>query len=183
MREALASAKPTLGREAAEGRAESPVVPVWGMVAGLGAAVHGSGEWARGGHPKRRWGPLGAAVHGSRSTRLGEIEQITGAAREKRGEVWRWRADGRPAVYGCALPLRLQKERPFFPTFGDEERESFLPLPLTANLKGRCAALKFRMEFQGCNEVRKPMQPQPNVESDQPRPTQPSRGSGSAQKR
>jgi hypothetical protein len=48
MREALASAKPTLGREAAEGRAESPVVPVWGMVAGLGAAVSGSGEWARG---------------------------------------------------------------------------------------------------------------------------------------
>jgi len=43
--------------------------------------------------------------------------------------VWRWRADGRPAVYGCALPLRLQKERPFFPTFGDEERESFFQEP------------------------------------------------------
>ncbi len=54
-----------------------------------------------------------------------EIEQITGAARQENGEVWRWKADGRPAVYGCALPLRLQKEWPFFPTFGDEERESF----------------------------------------------------------
>ena len=54
-----------------------------------------------------------------------EIEQITGAARQENGEVWRWKADGRPAVYGCALPLRLRKERPFFPTFGDEERESF----------------------------------------------------------
>ncbi len=58
-----------------------------------------------------------------------EIEQITGAAREKKGEVWRWRADGRPAVYGCALPLRLQKERPFFPTFGDKERKSFFQEP------------------------------------------------------
>ncbi len=65
-----------------------------------------------------------------------EIEQITGAARQENGEVWCWKADGRPAVYGCAsgaagsaasaeaaVPLRLQKERPFFPTFGDEERE------------------------------------------------------------
>ncbi len=35
-------------------------------------------------------------------------------------------ADGRPAVYGGALPLRLQKERSFFfPTFGDEERLAF----------------------------------------------------------
>ena len=32
---------------------------------------------------------------------------------------------GRPAVDGCASPLRIQKERPFFPTFGDEERLSF----------------------------------------------------------
>ena len=31
-------------------------------------------------------------------------------------------ADGRPAVNGCAEPLRLQKEHPFFPSFGDEER-------------------------------------------------------------
>ncbi len=54
--------------------------------------------------------------------------------------MWRWRADGRPAVYGCALPLRLQKERPFFPTFGDEERELFLPstlLLLTLSLLDR----------------------------------------------
>ena len=43
--------------------------------------------------------------------------------------MWRWRADGRPAVYGCTLPLRLQKERPLFPTFGDEERESFFQEP------------------------------------------------------
>ncbi len=34
--------KMTLGREAAEGRAERPVVPVWGMMAGLGAAASGS---------------------------------------------------------------------------------------------------------------------------------------------
>ncbi len=51
-----------------------------------------------------------------------EIMQITGAAGLENGEVWRWKADGRPAVYGCALPLRLEKGRPFFPTFGDEER-------------------------------------------------------------
>jgi hypothetical protein len=38
---------------------------------------------------------------------------------------WGLEADGRPAVYGCASPLRLRKERPFFPTFGDEERFSF----------------------------------------------------------
>ncbi len=48
MREALASAKPTLGREATEGRAESPVEPVWEMVAGLGVATNGSSEWACG---------------------------------------------------------------------------------------------------------------------------------------
>jgi hypothetical protein len=36
---------------------------------------------------------------------------------------------GRPAVDGCASPLRIQKERPFFPTFGDEERLSFFPEP------------------------------------------------------
>ena len=44
MREALASAKLTFGREAAEGRAESPVVPVWGMVAGLGAGIFSGDE-------------------------------------------------------------------------------------------------------------------------------------------
>jgi hypothetical protein len=38
-------------------------------------------------------------------------------------------ADGRPAVYGGALPLRLQKERAFFPTFGDEERLAFFLEP------------------------------------------------------
>ena len=42
---------------------------------------------------------------------------------------WGLEADGRPAVYGGALPLRLQKERAFFPTFGDEERLSFFPEP------------------------------------------------------
>jgi hypothetical protein len=37
-------------------------------------------------------------------------------------------ANGRPSVYSCALPLRLKKEWPFFPAFGDEERGSFLHL-------------------------------------------------------
>ena len=47
--------------------------------------------------------------------------------REIKVAPWGLEADGRPAVYGGALPLRLQKERAFFPTFGDEERLAFLP--------------------------------------------------------
>jgi hypothetical protein len=41
---------------------------------------------------------------------------------------WGLEADGRPAVCGGALPLRLQKERAFFSTFGDEERLAFISL-------------------------------------------------------
>ena len=47
----------------------------------------------------------------------------------KSGAVGTVEADGRPAVYGGALPLRLQKERAFFPTFGDEERLAFFLEP------------------------------------------------------
>ena len=49
--------------------------------------------------------------------------------REIKVAPWGLEADGRPAVYGGALPLRLQKERAFFPTFGDEERLAFFLEP------------------------------------------------------
>ncbi len=42
---------------------------------------------------------------------------------------WGLEADGRPAIYCGALPLRLQKEGAFFPTFGDEERLAFFLAP------------------------------------------------------
>ncbi len=45
-------------------------------------------------------------------------------------EPWDQKESGRPAVDGCASPLRIQKERPFFPTFGDEERLSFFTCEL-----------------------------------------------------
>ncbi len=41
-------------------------------------------------------------------------------------EPWDQKESGRPAVGGRASPLRIQQERPLFPTFGVEERSSLL---------------------------------------------------------
>ncbi len=54
---------------------------------------------------------------------LGFWVAVTAQKMAKRVAGGRWQA----SRYGCALPLRLQKARAFFPTFGDEELVSFTP--------------------------------------------------------
>ncbi len=77
--DASADAKPTLDRETAEGKAERPVVPVWGMVAGLSAAVSGSDEWARG--RRATGGPRQISTHQRAYARDGSEKLSDASAR------------------------------------------------------------------------------------------------------